>query len=148
VQAIFADPAVKALDWGKLMEAFGILVGSGHVQPCPSGKDDAARLKRTRAFNAAVMRRAEAAEEIQFLASPVTGSGVPADRMAQLFLAAQASGADPVQRAWAVLQAQGQRLVKDGKPLDGAEANLADLRERYDTFVKTRLPVLRQLGIA
>ncbi|KQP34945.1 methyltransferase regulatory domain-containing protein [Methylobacterium sp. Leaf100] len=148
VQAIFADPSVKALDWGKLMEAFGILVGSGHVQPCPSPKDEAARAKRTKAFNAAVTKRAEATEELQFLASPVTGSGVPADRMAQLFLAAQGSGADPVQRAWAVLQAQGQRLVKDGKPLDGDEANLADLRERYDTFVKTRLPVFRQLGIA
>jgi len=28
------------------------------------------------------------------------------------------------------------------------EADLADLRERYDAFVTTRLPVLRQLGIA
>jgi hypothetical protein len=56
-------------------------------------------------------------------------------------------GQNPAQAVWDVLAAQGQRLVNDGKPIEDAEANLAELRARAETFRTKMVPVLKQLGI-
>jgi hypothetical protein len=52
------------------------------------------------------------------------------------------------QFAWDLLAAQNQRLVKDGKPLETPEDNLAELARDAREFVDQSLPVLRALQIA
>ena len=47
-----------------------------------------------------------------------------------------------------MLAAQGQSLLKDGKPLATPEENLAELRGRLVAFTAGQLPVLQQMGIA
>lgn len=49
---------------------------------------------------------------------------------------------------WQVLQAQGQRIVSDGRPLATEAENLAELESQAAAFAGERLPVLRALGIA
>lgn len=143
-----ASKPVADLGWARITQALAVLVGTGHLQPCLPAADEAKRAQRTRAFNAAVMKRAESSAALQFLASPVTGGGVSVDRIQQLFLAGLAQkGGDPVAHAWAALSAQGQTLLKDGQPLQGAEANLAELRRRFASFSDQRLPVLKHLGV-
>ncbi len=143
-----ASKPIADLGWARITQALAVLVGTGHLQPCLPAADEAKRAQRTRAFNAAVMKRAESSADLQFLASPVTGGGVSVDRIQQLFLSGLAQkGGDPVAHAWAALSAQGQTLLKDGQPLQGAEANLAELRLRFASFSEQRLPVLKQLGV-
>ncbi len=137
------------LGWPRLRQALTVLVGSGQVQPCLPVQDEERRVQHARAFNKAVMRRAEWSGELVFLASPVTGGGVQVNRFDQMFLSALAEkNDDPPGRVWAQITAQGQSLLKDGKPLATPDENIAELRARYVQFSEKLLPVLRQLGIA
>ena len=87
--------------------------------------------------------------DLTFLASPVTGGGIQIDRFQQLFLLARAEKEnDPATFVWNILKSQDQRLVKDGKPVDSPESNIAELNMRLADFEQKRLPVLQQLGIA
>jgi hypothetical protein len=52
------------------------------------------------------------------------------------------------QRTWEVIAAQGQKLLKEGRPLESAEENLAELGAQAKTFHEAVLPVLRGLGVA
>lgn len=136
------------LGWARITQALAVLVGTNHLQPCPPAHQQSEAAQRTRAFNDAVVKRAEGSADLQFLGSPVTGSGVPVNRIEQLFLGGLAlDGVDPVAQAWNLLSSQGHFLIKDGQPLQGAEANLAELRLRFASFSEQRLPLLKQLGV-
>jgi SAM-dependent methyltransferase len=149
LRQMIADSAIASLGWARLRQALTVLVGAGHLQPCLPAQDEAKRAQRTKAFNAAVMRRADWSNELLYLASPVTGGGVMVDRFEQMFLAGHGQkGVDPAERAWAVISAQGQKIIKDGKTLETPEENLAELRVRLGTFSEKRLPILKQLGVA
>ncbi len=149
LRQLVADKVLANLGWGRLRQALTVLVGAGHVQPCLPAQDEARRQQRTKAFNAAVMRRAEWSGDLGYLASPVTGGGIMVDRFEQMFLSTLAhKGVDPAERAWTLLSAQGQKIIKEGKPLETAEENLAELRSRAAAFAEKRLPLLRQLGLA
>jgi hypothetical protein len=73
-------------------------------------------------------------------------------RFQQLFLLARAQGRKQPQEwasfCWQIVSAQGQRLIKDGKPLQGLEENVAELTEQAKEFAEKRLPILRALEIA
>lgn len=150
LRQLLADhPEIAALGWARIQQAILVLVGANHLQPCPpDAKGEAARRDSTRRFNAAVLEKARYSADLNYLASPVTGGGLAVDRFQQLFLLALANKEkDPADFVWRLLAAQGQRLVKEGKTLESAEDNLAELRLRYTSFEK-RLPTLKSLGIA
>jgi hypothetical protein len=42
---------------------------------------------------------------------------------------------------------QGQRILKEGKALETAEENLAELTAQADTFAEKQLAILKALGI-
>jgi hypothetical protein len=71
-------------------------------------------------------------------------------RPAQPFLLARQRGhAEPQTCArfvWAIIEAQGQRFIKDGKTPDSAQENLEELTAQ--TFAFKRLPILKAIGIA
>lgn len=149
VRQLLADnPAVAALGWARVQQALMVLVGAGHLQPCPGdAKGESKRRDSVRRFNQVVMEKARHSADLGFLASPVTGGGLAVDRFSQLFLLALASKeSDPADFVWRILDGQGQRIVKDGAALQDADANIAELRVRYAAFEK-QLPTLRSLGI-
>ncbi len=126
-----------------------VLIGSGKVEPCLDEDGEAARAESARRFNTALMKRARFSSELSHLASPVTGGGLQVARFSQLFLLAGQEGqSDAPQFVWDILSAQGQRLIKEGKVIESAKANLAELKSLHDAFVAQQLPVLQQLGIA
>ena len=79
----------------------------------------------------------------------MTGGGIALPRFAQLFVEAVEQGkktaADLAQHVWAILAAQGQAIVKEGKALEGEAANVAELQGQADTFLKKQLPILKAL---
>jgi hypothetical protein len=82
----------------------------------------------------------------------VAAGGVSVPRFQQLFLLAKQQGhkqpQDWAQFVWAILSAQGQRLVKEGNALESDEDNLAELTNKVQTFADKQLPVLKALQIA
>ena len=148
---LIADEGVAALGWARLTQAFTVLVGAGHLQPCLPAKDEGKRAKSTKPFNQAVVARARDNADLQFLASPVTGGGIAIGRFQQLFLSALWEGkktpTDWAEAAWAIIAAQGQRLLKDGRTLESEAENKAELTALAEDFAKKQLPVLKGLGV-
>ena len=129
-----------------------VLVGAGHAAPAHDEAQATKARKSSERLNASLLVRARASGEVGQLASPITGGGVPVGRFQQLFLLARAQGAKQPQDwgrfAAQLLQAQGQSILKDGKPLQTPEENLAELTAQAEDFAAHRLPVLRALGVA
>lgn len=152
LRELFVSPEIAALGWAKIQQAFSILVGMGHLQPCLPAKDESKRAKGTKAFNQAVMTRARDHGDLQFLSSPVTGGGHTVGRFHQLFLMSLGEGGktpeDWATFTWKLIAAQGQRLLKEGKTLETEEDNLAELKAQAIDFGEKHLPVLRRLQIA
>jgi hypothetical protein len=85
------------------------------------------------------------------MASPVTGGGVVVSRFEQLFLLAKAHDlkepSDQARWVWDLLQRQGQRLLKDGKAIESADENLAELVRQAKQFADDREKRLKYLKI-
>ena len=107
--------------------------------------------KQTDKLNAWLMNKSRSSGEVSFLASPVSGGGIAVGRFQQLFLLAVSGGqrlpADWAKFAWTVIQAQGSKLVKEGKTLETPEENVAELTTQAEEFATKRLPVLKALQV-
>ncbi|MCX7171985.1 MAG: class I SAM-dependent methyltransferase [Proteobacteria bacterium] len=128
------------------------LVGAG---PLLTVQDDATTTKvrkRTDKLNAVLCGKARGGNDVNFLASPVTGGGISVSRVQQLFLLALAEGkkqpAEWPEHVWRILVMQGHRALKDGKALESAEENLAELTAQASGFAEKQLPILKALQIA
>jgi SAM-dependent methyltransferase len=141
----------RDITFAQLVQAMLILVGKGDAAVVQSEETTARARNTSERLNRHLMMRARGSSDIHHLASPVTGGGVGANRMEQLFLLALADGKkEPSEWArfgWATLQGQGQRVIVEGKRLETAEQNLQHLSAQAADFAKKRLPVLRALGI-
>jgi len=140
------------LGLGTVYEALTVLAGKGDLAIV---QDEAAQTRakaRTDRLNLHLIEQARGGGEVSYLASPVTGGGIAAGRFHRLFLLGLRQGrqgADDLARfVWETLAVQGQRVVKDNKPLDGDADNLTELAAQASEFIDKRLPALRNLQIA
>jgi SAM-dependent methyltransferase len=151
-QALKSTEAGKEISWGQLLQAVMVLVSTGSVLPAQDDATVQKAKKHTERLNTHLMMKARASHELSFLASPVTGGGVAVPRIQQLFLLARQLGhKDPAAWAsfvWNLLQAQGQRLLKEGKPLQTPEDNLTELKDQAQAFAAKALLVLQGVGVA
>jgi hypothetical protein len=133
----------------QIIQALLVLAGSGHVHP--TEEDGAKTRTMCRDLNRCFLKRSRTSADINFLASPVTGGGVFVTRFQQLFLLAREerknTSREQAEFAWRLMDAQGQRLVKEGKTLETREHNLDELTAMAEEFAK-RIPLLVALGIA
>ena len=152
VAELALHPSNQGRPLPQLIEALIILTGAGHVQPAQDSEAVKLAKPRCEALNSHLLHRARFSDDVAFLASPVIGGGVAVGRFQQLFLLARQTGKpqpeDWVQFAWEAISAQGQRLLKDGRTIETAEENLAELLVQANAFSTKRLPVLEALGIA
>jgi len=121
------------------------LVGQGNCHVVPPEDNEAERIKRTEALNRAILY---GAHDLYLLASPVLGGAVTVDGITKLMLlSAREKSKDPVGFIWNVLKSRGQKIVKDGKPLDSEEENLAELRQKVAEIQGGRGRVLAALKV-
>lgn len=143
---------VPDIPYASLQQAIAVLVGMGNTAPCQLEAAEKQVRNRCQALNRHLCGRAQFDNQIETLASPVTGGGITVNRFQQLFLAALKQGkkqpAEWAGAVWQVLASQGQRLVKEGKTLEMAEENLAELTAQANEFAEKRLPILTALQIA
>jgi SAM-dependent methyltransferase len=141
----------KGVNFAQLTQAMMLLTGAGHLGLAQDDNTITKAKKQTDKLNAHLCQKARGSSELSYLASPVTGEGVPVNRFQQLFLVSIAQGkkqpADWAQAAWQVLAAQGQKLLKDGKTLETPEENLAELTSQAQTFAEKLLPILKALQV-
>ena len=137
--------------FAQILQACMVLVGKGDL--CPA-QDDAViqkSKKATERANQFLMNKARGTGDISYLASPVTGGGVMASRFQQLFLLSRQSGKKTPEEwandAWGILKAQGQRIIKDGKPIELEDENLKELNQQAKEFASGRLTVLKALQV-
>lgn len=142
----------KAVVLAHVMEAVLLLIGTGSLTAVQDDALAAKARKQTDKLNAFLCDKSRGSNDISYLASPVTGGGVTVGRFQQLFLLAKSQGkkqpAEWAQFAWQVVAAQGQRIVKEGKSMETADENIAELNAEAQTFADKQLTILTALGIA
>lgn len=139
------------LTFAQIIEAFTILAGAGHLVSSQNEAVFAKVRKSTDKLNTCLIEKARSHGEISYLASPVTGGGININRFQQLFLLALSQGkkqpAEWAQQTWQILALQGQKILKEGKALESAEENIAELTRQATAFAEKRLPILKALQI-
>lgn len=142
----------KGVNFAQLLQSLMVLAGAGHLSAAQSDEEVQRSRKASERVNARLLSLARGSGDISYLASPVTGGGMAVGRFHQLFLLALAEGqkqpSEWARHAWQVLAGQGQKLLKEGKPLETEAENLAELTAQAQSFSEKQLPVLKALQIA
>jgi len=134
----------------ELIESVMVLANNGTVLIAQS-EEVCQKIKGTcERLNSHFIQKARASSEIQYLVSPLSGSGVFVGRFNQLFILALSKGIaskDWAKFVWGILSEQGQNIVKNGKKLETVDENLLELQEQAKNFESFRLPILKSLMI-
>jgi SAM-dependent methyltransferase len=147
------EQAVKdaGISFAQLIQTVLVLCGNGTLS---SVQDEAAITKAKKhadKLNPHLMLKARSSNDISALASPVTGGGLGVGRFQQLFALAIKLGKKKPED-WAAFVEQtlaslGQKIVKEGKPLDTSEQQLAELTRQAHEFANKQLPILKALQV-
>ncbi len=130
------EPATVRFPPDELANAVFELAATGHVAIAQDEATIRHCAPRTGRLNARLLAHAATSDDIAVLASPVTGGGVGVERIEQLFLGAMAAGCVTPEE-WAA-QARQHATSWDE----------AELVTRARAFSRSRLQVLRALGVA
>ena len=140
------------VNFAQLLQAITVLMGAGHVVSVQPSQAASAAKPTSERLNAYLQEKSKGTSDLSYLASPVTGGGVPVSRFGQLFLLAHSQGKKTpeewAKQTWELLASQGQRLIKEGKTLEAPEENLQELTQQAKEFNDKRLPILKALGLA
>ncbi|MBF0257097.1 MAG: class I SAM-dependent methyltransferase [Gammaproteobacteria bacterium] len=135
-----------------VVQAVLVMSGAGHIDTVQDDRAITRAKKSTDKLNHHLMTMARGNLESNYLASPVTGGGVIVQRFRQLFLLALKQGHKTpnewAQFAWKILEAQGQKLKKEGKAVETPVENIAELLKEATEFQDKQLPILKALQIA
>lgn len=144
--------ADRKIEFAHLLEATMVLAAGGHLAIAQDESNAAKARKACDHLNAHLMNKARGSGDVAYLASPVIGGGFPVSRIPQLFLSSLIHGRKQpeewAQQVWQIFRAQGQSFVKEGKALQTAEENIAELTAQARTFADKQLPILKALQIA
>jgi hypothetical protein len=135
----------------QIMQSVMILVGKGCVATVQDDKVINASKKNTDLINKVIMQKAISSVDINYLASPVTGGGIPVGRFHQLFLLAYSNGKE-TEDDWTnfvseILTRQGQKIIKDGKVIEDESENKSELLNQAREFKLGRFEILKTLKI-
>ena len=143
---VAGTPSVKAI-----LQAMAALVGANYLRAAQDVECRNNAKLSARKINEVFLKATQSSNDIQYMASPVTGGGIPADRIDQLFIKSLLLGKETAKEwadeAWELLASEGRRLVKEGVKLETEEENKTELFMRAEEFSKIRLPVLKALEI-
>jgi hypothetical protein len=102
-------PQTQHIALNSLYQALLILIGIGYIHPAVNEVTRKQRQKSTDAFNMAVKTKALYSEEMNYLASPLIGTGVAVNRLEQLLLLAKSRKQSGPEFLWQVLSNQGKK---------------------------------------
>jgi hypothetical protein len=138
----------------QIVEAVLLLVSMGALLNAQDDAQIVAAQASAAKLNAAICERARDRDEVQFLVSPVSGSGIFMPRVAQLFLLARRNGLQqPAQ--WAEFAATVLHEAEERTPErnamaeadSAAEPSLVGLTVKAHRFAELHVPILQALHI-
>lgn len=139
------------INFSQMLQMIFIMIGKGYIAVSQHEKIIEKQRKSSNSLNSYILNASRSSEKINLLATPVVGGAVPIDRMSQLFalsiLDGKKASNEWAEFAWRLLKGQGQKLVKDGKPIENDEEALKEMEKQANLFEQLRLPVLRALCI-
>ncbi|WP_260854540.1 methyltransferase regulatory domain-containing protein [Paraburkholderia sp. BCC1884] len=142
----------QGVTFAQIVEAVTLLVSMGVLLNAQEDAQIRAAQPLSAKLNAAICERARHHEDIQFLVSPVSGSGILMPRVAQLFLLARLhhlqQPAQWAEFAEAALRADSQSGREPAAPQSAALPSRADMAAKAHRFAQVHLPILQALGIA
>jgi hypothetical protein len=102
-------------------------------------------------LNNVILRKSRISKKLNYLASPVTGSGIFATRFEQLFILTNTEGVkSPEELAtyvWNLLTTKNEKITTNGNIINSKKDSIEHLRKRTTTFNNTRKPILKALQI-
>jgi len=139
------------ITFSQLNQAILVLSSNGTLSAVQDETATTKAKKYTEKLNTHLMLKVRSHKDLTFLASPVTGGGVAVGRFQQLFLLANQQGKKKPED-WAVFveqifASQGEKIIKEGKPLETSEQQLAELTSQANEFANKQLPILKALQI-
>jgi len=149
------EAAVKAdapsITTEQMIQATAMLIGLGHLSLAQSPSACRQAQLRCDRLNQWIVRKAFDSGDLGHLASPATGGGVAVGRFEQLFMLASAKGMTQTHEqanfVWQVMQARGQRLVREGQAIENDQETLKLLENQSEVFRQGKLGLLSQLGV-
>ncbi len=141
----------KQIRLAQIVQAVIALSGAGHVHPVQAEELTKDSRHRSTQLNRILMKKSYVSSDIAYLVSPLTGGGLMVGRFPQLFSEAvmnnHKTASALAEYVWKILASQGQRVVKDGKPLESQQENLAELKLQAENYLEKQVPLLRSLGV-
>ena len=139
------------INFAQLIQTVLVLCGNGTLSAVQEDAATSKATKHTDKLNTHLMLKARSSNDISALASPVTGGGITVGRFHQLFVLAIQQGKKKPED-WAafvaqILASQGQKIVKEGKPLETEGEQLKELTTQATDFATKQLPILKALQI-
>lgn len=139
-------PAVAALGTARVTETLMVLLSAQYLMPAV--EPTPAALAAVKRLNARLLERRMDHPGPQPIGSPLLQSAIKVEWLDRLMIHCELDGtADPLWCVWEKMQAQGQKLTRDGRPLTSQADNMAELVLAMKAFRENKLPLLRQLGI-
>lgn len=150
---LMALPAIKKHPGSTMQEIAGILIGSNQAQPV-AGRTAGQMELSVRTFNHLMTRQTRTENTLlsSALAAPRLGSAIPVTSLETIAFLGLCEGMDRDPEAfasfvWKTYDDRGERLMKDGKPIDGAENNLRYVSERLHELLTNKKPLWESLGM-
>jgi SAM-dependent methyltransferase len=141
------------IPYEQILDALVILIALNYVSPCQT-EDMVVQVKDScQRFNQYILDQALDNANITFLASPLTGSGISASRIVQIFLYAYSierikDTADLAQYCWAILKAQNLLVLDNNRQaIQTEEGNLSHLNTLANSFINETLVIMAAHGI-
>ncbi len=139
------------IQFSQILQAILVLAGANHVAATNSEEAIKHGTKPTKILNSHLMKIARSNGDASYLASPIIGGAIMADRFQQLFMLSLQNGnktpQEWAQYAWQILSVQGIKLLQEGKTVESDEANLVLLEKRAIEFQDKHLGLARALKI-
>jgi hypothetical protein len=140
--------SLRDADFKEVLSFLILLMNNGHVQIAQTPTETIAR--QCRNLNAFICERAKVSADINYLASPVLGSAVEANRFEQLLILAEFEGCrtieDQATYVNRIFEANGERLFK-GTQAVPADQRLSSFREMAEMLWRDRRDQLKALGV-
>lgn len=125
-----------------------ILIAKKDMVLCQNPSDET--IAHSQKLNIHLLEKSQSHQEINYLASPITGGGVHYSYIERLFLLAHVKGVAQdgwVGFAWQILKNLNQNLIKDGQVLQSEDENIAELGLLRDEFLVARFDMAKRLMV-
>jgi len=141
--------SVNSISTEQVLEALYILVGNGTLSLAYDQKNAKQRFQKTNPLNKYFMEKSVNATYVNYMVSPLTGSGIPVGRVEQIFIKLYGEKVENVKdlaaKVQQILETRGQTLTIEGAAVEHGQALEEALLKAAQRFKDHLLPIYKSL---